>query len=136
MTEASTNTYGAILSPDAAVLAAASMAAAHANSSVATPADLASIAPTEVVPVELLTSGNADVLGLTPNHLIFGGTAGCGGLRLRRLRPVDLFAGTSVRQIDCHAERRMVFGSPSETQVLRLRLAEKTPPNYAQDDNV
>ena len=62
LTEASVNTYGAILSPDAAVLAAASMAGAHANSSVATAADLASIAglvepvrvPVELVPVELV----------------------------------------------------------------------------------
>jgi len=43
LTEASTNTYGAIMSPDAAVLAAASMAAASPESSVASAADLASI---------------------------------------------------------------------------------------------
>ncbi len=45
LTEASTNTYGAILSPDAAVLAAASMAGAAAHSDIATAADLASISP-------------------------------------------------------------------------------------------
>ena len=57
LTEASTNSYGAILSPDAAVLAAASMAAAHAHSSVATAADLASIsrvAEAETIPVGLV----------------------------------------------------------------------------------
>ena len=43
LTEHSVNTYGAILSPDAAVLAAASMAAAPAHSSVATSDDLASL---------------------------------------------------------------------------------------------
>ena len=57
LTEASANTYGAILAPDAAVLAAASMAAAHAHSSVATAADLASIShavETESIPLELV----------------------------------------------------------------------------------
>ena len=60
LTEASTTTYGAILAPDAAVLAAASMAAAHANSSVATAADLASITHAtmeEAIPTELLHGG-------------------------------------------------------------------------------
>ena len=52
LTEASANSYGAILSPDAAVLAAASMAAAHAHSSVATAADLASI--TQMVDVDMI----------------------------------------------------------------------------------
>ena len=45
LTEASTNTDGAILSLDAAVLAAASMAGAPAHSDIATAADLASISP-------------------------------------------------------------------------------------------
>ncbi len=65
LTEASTNSYGAILSPDAAVLAAASMAAAHAHSSVATAADLASISHLErldSIPVELLASGQVEML--------------------------------------------------------------------------
>ena len=65
LTEASTNTYGAILSPDAAVLAAASMAAAHAHSSVATAADLASIAHMEEldsISVELLSGGQIDMV--------------------------------------------------------------------------
>ena len=67
LTEASTNTYGAILSPDAALLAAASMAAAHAHSSVATAADLASITHTERlggIPAELLGRGNVDMVGV------------------------------------------------------------------------
>ena len=62
LTDVSINSYGAILSADAAVLAAASMAAAHANSSVATAEDLASIRGigavdgfgTALVPAELL----------------------------------------------------------------------------------
>ncbi len=45
LTEASMNSSGAVLSPDAAVVAAASMAAASPQSSVATVADLASITP-------------------------------------------------------------------------------------------
>jgi len=45
LTEASLNSQGASLSPDAAVVAAASMAAASPQSSVATAADLASIGP-------------------------------------------------------------------------------------------
>ncbi len=45
LTEASVNSSGAVLSPDAAVVAAASMAAASPQSSVATVADLASISP-------------------------------------------------------------------------------------------
>jgi CxxC-x17-CxxC domain-containing protein len=48
LTEASANSLGATLSPDAAVVAAASMAAASPQSSVATAADLASITPVSV----------------------------------------------------------------------------------------
>ncbi len=73
LTEASANTYGAVLSPDAAVLAAASMAAAHANSSVATAADLASISHVEApstgfthgaasLPAELLAQPGLDAI--------------------------------------------------------------------------
>ena len=60
LTEASVESTGLRLSPEAATLAAASMAAANPHSSVATPADLASILdlePTEqlTIPVHLLT---------------------------------------------------------------------------------
>jgi CxxC-x17-CxxC domain-containing protein len=68
LTGISTNTYGAIMAPDAAVLASSSISNAHANSSVATAADLASItdapapkaqpaaAPEAVVPVNLVSA--------------------------------------------------------------------------------
>ncbi|QHN02100.1 hypothetical protein FTO74_00925 [Granulicella sp. WH15] len=51
LTDLSTNTYGAILAPEAAVLASTSIANASANSSVATAADLASITADIAAPV-------------------------------------------------------------------------------------
>jgi CxxC-x17-CxxC domain-containing protein len=51
--DASANSQGATLSPDAAVVAAASMAAASAHSSVASAADLASITPATSVSEEV-----------------------------------------------------------------------------------
>jgi CxxC-x17-CxxC domain-containing protein len=64
LTNLSVNGAGAILSPEAAVLAVASMAAAPAKSSVSTPADLASITPHEgfalhqgEIPPELIAAG-------------------------------------------------------------------------------
>ncbi len=66
LTDLSTNTYGAILAPEAAVLASASIANASANSSVATAADLASItadlaAPVPVNLVNVLAQPDAEV---------------------------------------------------------------------------
>ena len=66
LTEASVNGNGEKLSVDAAVLAAASMAAASPRSSVASAADLASITaaddtPPEGIPRELLTGGQTDM---------------------------------------------------------------------------
>ena len=52
LTDASTNSFGATLSPDAAVLASTSISNAAPNSSVATAADLASISETETHAVE------------------------------------------------------------------------------------
>ena len=66
LTEASTESTGLHLSAEAATLAAASMAGAHAHSSVATAADLASIFALETpspnqpaIPVELLAQAEA-----------------------------------------------------------------------------
>jgi hypothetical protein len=50
--DASANSHGATLSPDAAVVAAATMAAASPNSSVASAADLASITSAGATPAE------------------------------------------------------------------------------------
>jgi len=56
LTEASTNSLGESLSPDAAVVAAASMASASPQSSVATAADLASISPGPAAPAPIETA--------------------------------------------------------------------------------
>ena len=61
LTTASTEADGLKLSPEAATLAAVSMAGAHAHSSVATPADLASILAPESTP---------PVAGTVPVHLL------------------------------------------------------------------
>jgi len=69
LTEASTEANGTTLSPDAAVLAAASMASASPQSSVASAADLASISapetlpaapPSQQIPAELLAAATSD----------------------------------------------------------------------------
>ena len=74
LTEASENSFGMTLSTDAAVLAAASMAAAPAGSSVASAADLASLmgaepAAMEQVPAALLAGEADSVAHLVPAEL-------------------------------------------------------------------
>jgi CxxC-x17-CxxC domain-containing protein len=76
LTAVSGNAQGAVLSPDAALLAASSMAAAPPRSSVASPADLAyvaSLAPTDAVdqaPVQTQAQLTAKLIQKSPADLL------------------------------------------------------------------